>query len=736
MRPRLPTGSRSLLLSAALLAFAAHAAWQPTPSRELKPGEIAVTAPGNCDKAGATYVLTQDVTALASALFLGNNVTLDLNGHTLTYAAGYSGVPNCSFEDGLQGWDVSKAPGAEAKEMPMQHPLVGRKVCLLPKGQEIVSPYVQLPLANRAYYAMTAVASHETHVGVFVEDDQGRSIECAYRFGNNTRPCCPEPQRASKLGGGVVFALLFGQPAGKYRVRVKAVNAACVIDEVDLRPAMDVGIGIVEKTLPWAYYKCILDGDGCAFFDQTKPGAPGEPVDSIPHVSGQGVIKIRNGIVRLGSKAIRTWGLQSTAAGVRLEVENVKFVAAGINTNAVYVPSATMRNCRVETDTPWIIDRHRQEDYAVSLMGTAASDISGCEFIGGQGQLTVRGDNSRITDNLLVNRQTVVNHYSLGVGGQGTQVSRNRILPEQGSGILIGRQQGLEIFENEIRVEASPPVNEYHASDYSVNAIRLTDYNASKTDPKGYCGNNRIHHNKITVTGRKFPGADPGYKPMTYAVFMSVGGDQNYIHDNEITVDQKDAPNSEAHGAYAFYIGGSDHGGVYTNNVVASNVTPVWISNMYGPGSNVILQGNTFRKPATAAPYTPFTLGWYKNPAKNVGFYSNRFEGLEFGVTISDYTSGFTSAYEFGWTLTVKTAPNAEVIILDKDGRETLRQKADDKGVLTARLAQYRAAGQGQVVENGKRTVKIARTDVSQYTVKANGKEKPVTMTADANVEL
>jgi hypothetical protein len=51
-------------------------------------------------------------------------------------------------------------------------------------------------------------------------------------------------------------------------------------------------------------------------------------------------------------------------------------------------------------------------------------------------------------------------------------------------------------------------------------------------------------------------------------------------------------------------------------------------------------------------------------------------------------------------------------------------------------LAQYRAAGQGQVVENGKRTVKIARTDVSQYTVKANGKEKPVTMTADANVEL
>ena len=725
-----------LLAAAVLLAGTAQAAWQPVTPREPKGDEIPVTAPGRCDKAGATYILTRDVTSPASGLFLGKDVTLDLNGHTLTYAAGYEGVANCGFEEGLQGWDVSKAPGAEAKELPMEHPLVGRKVCLLPQGQELASPYVHLPVANRAYYAMAAVASQETHVGIYVEDEQGRNVECAYRWGNNVRPCCPEPQRASKLGGGVVFALLFGQPAGKYRIRVKAVKGACVLDEVDLRPALDVGIGIVEKTLPWAYYKCILDGDGCAFFDYTKPDAPGEPADSVPRVSGQGTVRIRNGTIRLGSKAIRTWGLQSTAGGVRLELEDLKFTASGINTNAVSAPSAVMRNCRVETDTPWIIDRHRQEDYAVSLMGTGASEVAGCDLIGGQGQLAVRGDGSRISGNLLVNRQTVVNHYSLGVGGQGTQVSNNRILPEQGSGILIGRQQGVEIFENEIRVEASPPVNEYHDTDYSVNAIRLTDYNASKTDPKGYCGNNRIHHNRITISGRKFPGAQPGYKPMAYGVFMSVGGDQNFICDNEIAVDQKDAPNDESHGAYAFYVGGSDHGGVYSNNVITSNVPPVWISSMYGPASNVVLEGNTFRKPAGAAPYTPFILGWYKHPAKDVGFYSNRFEGLEFGVTISDYTSNYTSAYEFGWTLTVKTAPGAEVTILDREGREALKRKADDKGVLTARLPQYRAAGKGQVVADGKRTVKVERTDVSAYTVRANGKEKTVTLTADASVEL
>ena len=65
------------------------AAYQPVKPRDLKPGEIAVDKPGNCDKEGATYVLTQDVSAPTSALFLGKNVTLDLNGHTLTYAVGY-----------------------------------------------------------------------------------------------------------------------------------------------------------------------------------------------------------------------------------------------------------------------------------------------------------------------------------------------------------------------------------------------------------------------------------------------------------------------------------------------------------------------------------------------------------------------------------------------------------------------------------------------------------------------
>ena len=166
------------------------AAYEPTTPRALEPGEVAVTKPGAYARAGTTYVLTQDVSSPRSAIFLGKDVTLDLNGYTLTYAAGgYEHVPNWSFEEGLEHWDTSKAPGAEVKDMRWLHPLVGEKVCVLPEGQEIVSELISLPVADRAYYAMAAVANRQMHVGIYVEDEQGRNVECTFKWGNNLRPC-------------------------------------------------------------------------------------------------------------------------------------------------------------------------------------------------------------------------------------------------------------------------------------------------------------------------------------------------------------------------------------------------------------------------------------------------------------------------------------------------------------------------------------------------------------------
>ena len=607
--------------------------------RKVPEGCIEVKGPGNCDKPGKTYVLTQDVTAEGSAIFLANDVTLDLNGYTITYAsAKYEHVPNYGFEEGLAGWDVSKAPGAKTEDTEKVKPFIGKKICRLPAGSEIASRYIALPVANRSYYAMCGVLDQKMKVTVSVEDEKGTPVQCESRFGSNVRPSCPQIG-SPKLGGGFVFAHVHHLPAGKYRIRVKA-ETDCLIDEVDIRPALDVGVGIVERTYPWAYYKCIMDGDFAAFYDYTKPGTTSEPVDSIPRVSGAGKITVRNGVIRSGFEGIRSWAVQSTAKDAMIVLENVKVQAGGINTNAVSVPRAIIKDCRFEIDTPFIIDRHRLQDCAVSLREADGSEVSGSEFIGGQGCLCASGKRDiLIHDNLFVNRQTVTNHYSIALGGcEGVKVYRNRIEPEIGSGIELYDASNNEVYENTFRITAANANCEYTNDVYSTNAIRITDYNAKPGSPKAAAGN-RIHHNKFHVIGKHYANY-ANYKPFANAFFMSVGAGANYIEDNEILVEHKD-PNSPAV-ACAFYISG-DNGGQYRRNKITTNVPAFWIGNPYGPGANVKIVENTVIKADNApADFKPFRFGWWKYTATNVEFVANKFEGCEFGIQATDAAHTYT----------------------------------------------------------------------------------------------
>ena len=117
-------GMRKHGMTIALVTVVLLASWQPafavykavTPKTALAEGEVAITKLGCYAEEGKTYVLMNDISSPTSAIFLGKNVTLDLNGHTITYADGpYQHVPNYSFEEGLTGWDTSRAPGARTQ---------------------------------------------------------------------------------------------------------------------------------------------------------------------------------------------------------------------------------------------------------------------------------------------------------------------------------------------------------------------------------------------------------------------------------------------------------------------------------------------------------------------------------------------------------------------------------------------------------------------------------------------
>jgi len=117
-------------------------------------------APYVLSQAGATYQLETDVTTSGTAfVILNQNITLDLNGHTVTYGNSTPvTVTNGGFESGsgtnLPGWNLSGAPAA-AIASNTNH-LFGNQVFRLSNfstTQTIVSSPIAINTPNHTYTA-------------------------------------------------------------------------------------------------------------------------------------------------------------------------------------------------------------------------------------------------------------------------------------------------------------------------------------------------------------------------------------------------------------------------------------------------------------------------------------------------------------------------------------------------------------------------------------------------------
>lgn len=665
----------------------------------LPKGVVGISQSGYYGKAGTTYMLTRDITSENSAIFLGKDVTLDLNGNTITYAGdNYEHIPNSGFEEGLKAWDISDAPGAKVVNTADVHTFIGEKIMSLEAGDELVSAYINLPVEGRSYFAMCGVTGRyyqdmegdltkDMKVSVYVEDEKGRNEECLNQYGDTTMIGCPIINRSTRLGGGFVFAHLKNLPAGKYRIRVKA-ETDCLIDQIDIRPAMDVGIGIVGNTHPYGHLDHLYEGIHSAFYDYTKDFSDGTPVSDITKIEGKGTVTIKNGTIKCGTLSIMSWGIQSTAEDVRIILDNVKIITSGINAVTVDVPYATITNCQFEANNPFIINRHGSDFYGVNLRGKTASEVSYSKFYGGQGCLVIKGLDSKIHHNYFRNRQTVTNHYSIMAMGDGTNIFENKFEPEIGSGLEIFRHKNIEIFNNEFTINASPPSCEYHEY-YSTVGIRIADYDAEPGSPEGSYGN-RIYNNKFLITGKKFD-EYPNYIPMTGAFFFSASAGENYIFGNEIIVKHQN-PESDAD-AFAFYIGNSRGGQIY-NNKITTNVTPFWIASGYGVAISTKIFNNTIVKAeGVAADFISVKMGSPKQKicvAENVEFRSNEFVGMDFDIDATDQHH----IYSVSWTLLINGLDeNTDVKIININGQEVVNQRPNKEGKLSVELPEYSVDG-------------------------------------------
>jgi len=669
-------------------------------------GVIPVDQPGSYSQPGATYMLTQDISCARSAIFLGKDVTLDLNGYIITYADGdYGHITNYGFEEGLKGWDISQAPGAKVVNTKDVHVFIGDKLISLKAGNELVSEYVFLPIANRSYYAMCGMTGRYYHQGggdknkdmkvsVYVEDETGKQVRCITKYSDSTRVSCPVENKQVRLGGGFVIAHLQGLPAGKYRVRIKAVTD-CLVDQIDIRPAMDVGIGIVDETHPMGHTDHLYERAHSAFFDYTENATTGKPVVSVPRIRGAGTVTIKNGIIKSGARGVMSWGIQSTAKNAKIILENVKIETSGINTCAVDVPAANITNCTFDVESPFIINRHGAEFYGVDLVGRGCSEVSFCEFYGGQGCLSFKGEHSSIHHNLFVNRQMVTNHYSVMAMGDDSKIFENRFEPEVGSGIEIFRHKRIEIFNNIFRIEPSPPTCEYGDQEFSTTAIRIADYGSPAGDPRG-CYGNKVYNNQFFITGKDFP-EYPDYTPMTWAFFYSASAGVNEVFGNEIIVHDMD-PASKAETAAFYIIGGHlEGGGFFYNNRITTNVPAAWIGNRYGSARNTKIYNNTIIKSQYAEDdFKPFRIGWSGAEAQDIEFRSNEFINTDFDVDIY----GETNSYSVYWTLKISVTDrkgipvSGEVVrIFDKNREEVFSGETDEEGMLEVELEEFHVLG-------------------------------------------
>jgi hypothetical protein len=683
--------------------------------RKVSGNEIAVKTAGNYAQAGTTYVLTNDISSGTSTVFLGKDITLDLNGYIIRYAdANYEHISNSGFEEGLKGWDVSKAPGAKVMNTADVHVFLGEKLLSLKAGDEIISPYINLPVANRSYFAICGVTGRYWHdmkkypddemkVSVYVQDNNGREVKCITKYGDDTSTGCPVEKKSPRLGGGFVYAHLANVPAGKYRVRIKAEND-CLVDEIDIRPAMDAGVSIIDRTTPLADYDHIIMESYPpiipAFFDYTDKAPTDKPLPSLPEVTGSGTITIKNGVIESGAAGILSWGIQSSAANVKIIIDNVQIKTSGISSGAADISWASISNCRFDVDMPFLIQRH-VGICSIILRGDQPSTVANSEFFGGQGCLSIKGKYSLVHDNLFVNNQTVTNHYSIMGTGDSSKIYNNRFEPKEGSGIYVSRYT--EVFNNIFKIETSPPTCEYGREEYSTAAIRLGDYGAAPGSPKASIGN-RIHDNKIYITAKNFE-EPKEFLPMSWGIFYSASGGENYIYNNDITVTKVD-PSSKVITAALYICGGPKYfGGQFYDNRITTNVPAAWIASMYGGASNSKLYNNTII-PLNGAKFKTFrigTTGCDDCIAKNVEFRSNKIEGQKFEMDVTDQDHSF-SVY---WTLTVKVtdakgtpAKNADVTILDKNKAVALQTKTDENGKLTVELAEYTVDGKKKKVSS------------------------------------
>jgi len=282
-------------------------------------------------------------------------------------------------------------------------------------------------------------------------------------------------------------------------------------------------------------------------------------------------------------------------------------------------------------------------------------------------------------------------YYAGRAGAEGVRIGHNRVFGAGYHPVGIGSGQGYRdvvIHDNYIQMQGVDDQQRWKGGQgggdaptqlHPVNGVRLQA-------PRG-----RIEHrdNVIVVKGR-------GATCWMRGLWIVAGREKAeglIFRGNRVKVISQDGK-ADGYGVSAGGAGEESRSTTVclTGNTVLSNVRHVQFGDNYSHGGRYDLEDNTFVKLGRDPRYRTIRFGWH---GWRYGSWGHVFtdtvfqDGAGFDSISFDGAAGGRYDFAVRWTLKLRTAPGAAVIVRDREGREAFSGTVGREGSVAIPLTQY-----------------------------------------------
>jgi len=533
------------------------------------------------------YTLQNDVSSDATCFTVTSaGVTLDLNGHTVTYDnATPISVPNGSFEDSLPGtWDLANAPSATQDAGSYIEPVSvydGNYAIRfsLPSSDQYIQTAGSVTLEPNTTYSLSAMF-YNGHT--LVSNPDGVSMKVELVDSGVSATYTGVTWRGFQYTNSVFTT---GSAAGSYHIRVSVAGAFAstgnvYVDDIKIVKArsyaVHVGPGYTNANSLNLANGAIVQGQGGGF----------------------------------GSPALRF----EENSGTNQNINNLNITTHGVNSRPIEFTNGTYGfiNSRISNNTlnhngTTIKTRDHMDGAVIYSIASHGTTIDHNIITNGpQGGIIVSQTPNQTPNEISYNHISLKSKYSNGFAiGSGGLVHDNTVNCGTGSytcrGIYAGGN-GVKIYNNNISVQALPNNQEYGTSDSNGGqpggCMLGGVYGIQSEDDIGsYVTNLEVFGNTVTANS----GQCEAYALRTN--LLQALSSNNKIYNNSFNA----IASGTQRAAALKNSGGTDSRLIINDNTFGSNHRWIYILTEDGEKTGLLtLSGNRWEASGTVAPFYPF----------------------------------------------------------------------------------------------------------------------------------